>query len=426
MFLKKEDRIYKNLYGQGGVDLASSMSRGDWSRTKEFIEMGKDCLIAAIKTSGLRGRGGAGFATGLKWSFVPPQEKTQKPHYLIINADESEPGTCKDREILRHEPHKILEGALIASRAIEANVCYIYIRGEYVHEANVMENAIAEAKNAGLLGKNACGSGWDLEVFVHRGAGAYICGEETAMIESIEGKKGQPRLKPPFPALIGLYGCPTVVNNVESIASVPEILRRGPEWFASIGRLNNHGTKLFCVSGHVSNPSVFEENMGLPMKDLIEKHAGGVIGGWDNLLAIIPGGSSCPLIPAKNCTNAIMDYDGMRDAGSSLGTGGMIVIAKEVNGKKTDIVKCISRITKFYKHESCGQCTPCREGVKWLYDLIHRIELGDFKRSEVDKLVAITKGIEGHTICAFGDAASWPIQAMVKHFGEEIKLRVGE
>lgn len=426
MFLKKEDRIYKNLYGQGKIDLDSSMSRGDWSRTKEFVEMGKDCLIAAIKTSGLRGRGGAGFATGLKWSFVPPQEKTKKPHYLIINADESEPGTCKDREILRHEPHKILEGALIASRAIEANVCYIYIRGEYVHEANVMENAIAEAKNAGLLGTNACGSGWNLEVFVHRGAGAYICGEETAMIESIEGKKGQPRLKPPFPALIGLYGCPTVVNNVESIASVPEILRRGPEWFASIGRLNNHGTKLFCVSGHINNPSVFEENMGLPMKDLIEKHAGGVIGGWDNLLAIIPGGSSCPLIPAKNCTNAIMDYDGMRDAGSSLGTGGMIVIAKEVNGKKTDIVKCISRITKFYKHESCGQCTPCREGVKWLYDLIHRIELGNFKRSEVDKLVEITKGIEGHTICAFGDAASWPIQAMVKHFGEEIKLRVSE
>ena len=426
MFLKKEDRIYKNLYGQGKIDLASSMSRGDWSRTKEFVEMGKDCIISAIKTSGLRGRGGAGFATGLKWSFVPHREKTQKPHYLIINADESEPGTCKDREILRHEPHKILEGALIASRAIEANVCYIYIRGEYVHEANVMENTILEAKTAGLLGKNACGSGWDLEVFVHRGAGAYICGEETAMIESIEGKKGQPRLKPPFPALIGLYGCPTVVNNVESIASVPEILRRGPEGFASIGRLNNHGTKLFCVSGHVNNPSVFEENMGLPMKDLIEKHAGGVIGGWDNLLAIIPGGSSCPLIPAKNCTNAIMDYDGMRDAGSSLGTGGMIVIAKEVNGKKTDIVKCISRITKFYKHESCGQCTPCREGVKWLYDLIHRIELGDFKRSEVDKLVEITKGIEGHTICAFGDAASWPIQAMVKHFGEEIKLRVGE
>ncbi len=424
MFLKKEDRIYQNIYGQDAIDLNSAMSRGDWSRTKEFVEMGKDCLIAAIKTSGLRGRGGAGFATGLKWSFVPPQEKTKKPHYLIINADESEPGTCKDREILRHEPHKILEGALIASRAIEANTCYIYIRGEYVHEAKVMEKAILEAKKAGLIGKNACGTGWDLEIFVHRGAGAYICGEETAMIESIEGKKGQPRLKPPFPALIGLYGCPTVVNNVESIASVPEILRRGPEWFASIGRLNNHGTKLFCVSGHVNNPSVFEENMGLPMKDLIEKHAGGVIGGWDNLLAIIPGGSSCPLIPAKNCTNAIMDYDGMRDAGSSLGTGGMIVIAKEVNGKKTDIVKCISRITKFYKHESCGQCTPCREGVKWLYDLIHRIELGDFKRSEVDKLVEITKGIEGHTICAFGDAASWPIQAMVKHFGEEIKLRV--
>jgi NADH-quinone oxidoreductase subunit F len=317
-----------------------------------------------------------------------------------------------------------LEGALIAARAIEANTCYIYIRGEYVNEANVMEKAIEEAKNAGLLGKNACGAGWDLDVFVHRGAGAYICGEESAMIESIEGKKGQPRLKPPFPALVGLYGCPTVVNNVESVAVVPEILRRGSAWFKGVGRENNAGTKLFCVSGHVNNPCVFEENMSLPMKDLIEKHAGGIVGGWDNLLAIIPGGSSCPLIPAHLCRDAIMDYDGMKQAGSSLGTGGMIVIAKEVNGKKTDIVKSIARITKFYKHESCGQCTPCREGVKWLYDLIHRIEQGDFKKSEVDQLVKLTKGIEGHTICAFGDAASWPIQAMVKHFGDEIKSRV--
>ena len=425
-FLKKEDRIYKNLYGQGSVDLTSAKARGDWHRTKEFVEMGKECIISTVRASGLRGRGGAGFATGLKWSFVPPQEKTKKPHYLIVNADESEPGTCKDREILRYEPHKILEGIVIAARAIEANTCYIYIRGEYVFEANVMENAIKEAMQAGLLGKNACDSGWNIDVFVHRGAGAYICGEETAMIESIEGKKGQPRLKPPFPALVGLYGCPTVVNNVESIASVPEIFRRGAEWFKSIGRENNHGTKLFCVSGHVNKPCVFEENMSLSMKDLIEKHAGGVVGGWDNLLAIIPGGSSCPLIPAKLCDDAIMDYDGMRDVGSALGTGGMIVIAKEVNGKKTDIVKCISRITKFYKHESCGQCTPCREGVKWLYDLIRLIELGNFKRAEVDKLVAITKGIEGHTICAFGDAASWPIQAMVKHFGEEIKARVNE
>ncbi|MFT4967760.1 MAG: NADH-quinone oxidoreductase subunit F [Candidatus Deianiraeaceae bacterium] len=426
LLLKKEERIYKNIYGCGSVDLTSSQERGDWLRTKEFIEIGKERIISTIKSSGLRGRGGAGFSTGLKWSFVPPKEKSQKPHYLIINADESEPGTCKDREILRHEPHKILEGIVIAARAIESNTCYIYIRGEYVHEANVMENAIKEATNAGLIGKNACGSGWNIDVFVHRGAGAYICGEESAMIESIEGKKGQPRLKPPFPALIGLYGCPTVVNNVESIASIPEIFRRGAEWFKSIGRENNHGTKLFCVSGHVNTPCVFEENMSLPIKDLIQHHAGGVIGGWDNLLAIIPGGSSCPLIPAHLCNKAIMDYDGMKEVGSALGTGGMIVIAREVNGKKTDIVKSIARITKFYKHESCGQCTPCREGVKWLYDLIRRIEIGDFKRSEVDKLVEITKGIEGHTICAFGDAASWPIQAMVKHFGNDIKARVSQ
>lgn len=425
MFLKKEDRIFKNLYGTGSVGLDAAKARGDWKGTCQFVEHGKDWIIEQVKASGLRGRGGAGFPTGMKWSFVPPREKSRKPHYLIVNADESEPGTCKDREVLRHEPHKILEGIVIAARAIEANTCYIYIRGEYVYEAHVMENAIKEAQKAGLLGKNACESGWDIDVFVHRGAGAYICGEESAMIESIEGKKGQPRLKPPFPAVVGLYGCPTVVNNVESIASVPEILRRGPAWFKGIGRENNHGTKLFCVSGHINKPCVFEENMSLPIKDLIEKHAGGVIGGWDNLLAIIPGGSSCPLIPAHLCREAIMDYDGMKQAGSSLGTGGMIVIAKEVNGKKIDIVKCISRITKFYKHESCGQCTPCREGVKWLYDLIHRIEQGNFKKSEVDQLVTLTKGIEGHTICAFGDAASWPIQAMVKHFGDEIKSRVG-
>lgn len=424
MFLKKEERIFKNLYGNSGIDLDSAKARGDWNGVDQFVKNGKDWIIEQVKASGLRGRGGAGFPTGMKWSFVPPREKSRKPHYLIVNADESEPGTCKDREILRHEPHKILEGIVIAACAIEANTCYVYIRGEYVYEAHVMENAIAEAKKNGLLGTNACGTGWNIDVFVHRGAGAYICGEESAMIESIEGKKGQPRLKPPFPAIVGLYGCPTVVNNVESIASVPEILRRGAAWFKAIGRENNHGTKLFCVSGHINKPCVFEENMGLPMKDLIEKHAGGIIGGWDNLLAIIPGGSSCPLIPAHLCREAIMDYDGMKQAGSSLGTGGMIVIAKEVNGKKIDIVKCIARITKFYKHESCGQCTPCREGVKWLYDLIHRIEEGNFKKSEVDHLVKLTKGIEGNTICAFGDAASWPIQAMVKHFGDEIKSRV--
>src|SRR3989338_156086 len=419
--LKQQDRIFTNLCGKGAPDLKVARKRGDWVDTKKFIDNGAEWIIEQIKASNLRGRGGAGFPTGTKWSFV--QKKTNpkegKPHYLIINADESEPGTCKDREILRNDPHKLLEGCLIAARAINANVCYIYIRGEYYNEAVALQKAINEAYDSGLIGKNACKTSWDLDIFVHRGAGAYICGEETALIESLEGNKGQPRLKPPFPALIGLYGCPTVVNNVESIAVVPEILRRGAAWFAGIGREKNTGTKIFCISGHVNKPCNVEEEMGISLRELIEKHAGGVRGGWDNLLAVIPGGSSVPMINKEICDNVLMDFDSLKAAGTGLGTAGVIVM-----DKSTDVIAAIARLSHFYKHESCGQCTPCREGTGWLMRIMDRMVEGKAEISEIDQLYNLTKQIEGHTICALGDAAAWPVQGLIKNFRGEMEKRI--
>ncbi|MEY4951909.1 MAG: NADH-quinone oxidoreductase subunit NuoF [Pseudomonadota bacterium] len=337
----------------------------------------------------------------------------------MINADESEPGSCKDREILRHDPHKLIEGALVAGFAMGARAAYIYIRGEYIREAETMFAAVQEAYDAGLIGKNACKSGYDFDVFVHRGAGAYICGEETAMIESLEGKKGQPRLKPPFPAGAGLYGCPTTVNNVESIAVAPTIMRRGAGWFSSFGRENNKGTKLFQISGHVEKPCVVEEAMSIPFRELIEKHCGGIRGGWDNLLAVIPGGSSVPLVPGSMCPDMPMDFDGCKEAGSGLGTAAVIVM-----DKSTDIVRAISRLSHFYMHESCGQCTPCREGTGWMYRVMERLRTGDADVEEIDMLWNVTKQVEGHTICALGDAAAWPIQGLVRHFREEIEDRI--
>ena len=298
--LADKDRIFTNIYGWQDAGLTGAKARGDWDGTAAILKRGHDDIIEEVKSSGLRGRGGAGFPTGLKWSFMP-KEVGARPHYLVVNADESEPGTCKDRDIIRHEPHKLLEGCVIAGFAMRAHAAYIYIRGEFVNEARKLQSAIEEAYEAGLLGKNAAGSGWDFDIYLHRGAGAYICGEETALLESLEGRKGQPRLKPPFPAGVGLYGCPTTINNVESIAVVPTIMRRGGAWFAGLGKENNTGTKLFCISGHVNNPCNVEEEMGIPLKELIEKHAGGVRGGWDNLLAIIPGGSSTPMMPRDVC-----------------------------------------------------------------------------------------------------------------------------
>ncbi|MAS86790.1 MAG: NADH-quinone oxidoreductase subunit F [Micavibrio sp.] len=418
--LADKDRIFTNLYGLQSFSLKEAKKRGDWDNTKAIIKKGKAWIIEEMKKSGLRGRGGAGFPTGMKWSFMPDPEKTQKPHYLVVNADESEPGTCKDREILRHDPHKLLEGCLIAGFAMGAHAAYIYIRGEFFNEGSNVVKAIKEAYEAGLLGKNAAGTGWDFDIYLHRGAGAYICGEETALIESLEGNKGQPRNKPPFPAMAGLYSCPTTVNNVETIATAPTILRRGGEWFASIGRdEKNTGTKLFCISGHVNAPCNVEEAMGIPLKELIEKHAGGVRGGWDNVKAIIPGGSSTPLLPKDVCDKVVMDFDSLRAEGSGLGTAGVIVM-----DQSTDVVYAIARLSYFYMHESCGQCTPCREGTGWMWRMMMRMVEGNATIEEIDMLLDISKQIEGHTICAHGDASAWPIQGLMRHFRPEVEERI--
>jgi NADH-quinone oxidoreductase subunit F len=419
--LSDKDRIFTNVYGFQDWGIDAAIKRGDWDNTKKLLEIGQDEIIERIKASGLRGRGGAGFPTGMKWSFMPKESRDGRPSFLVINADESEPGSCKDREIIRHDPHKLIEGALVAGFAMRARAAYIYIRGEFIYEAKVLFAAVEQAYEKGFLGKNACGSGYDFDVFVHRGAGAYICGEETAQIESLEGKKGQPRLKPPFPAGAGLYGCPTTVNNVESIAVAPTILRRGAAWFSSFGRENNKGTKLFQISGHVNKPCVVEESMGISFKELIDRHCGGIRGGWDNLLAVIPGGSSVPLVPAKEIMDAPMDFDGLRALGSGLGTAAVIVM-----DKSTDIVRAISRLSYFYKHESCGQCTPCREGTGWMWRVMERLRTGDADQSEIDMLFQVTKQVEGHTICALGDAAAWPIQGLIRHFRPEIERRINE
>ncbi|MCC5996005.1 MAG: NADH-quinone oxidoreductase subunit NuoF [Oceanicaulis sp.] len=417
MLLQDKDRIFTNLYGRHDWRLEGARQRGCWNGTKEILEEGRDWIIDQVKKSGLRGRGGAGFPTGLKWSFMP-KEVGARPHYLVVNADESEPGTCKDREMMRNDPHHLIEGCLIASFAMQANACYIYIRGEYVLERERLEAAIAEAYKAKLIGKNNI-HGWDFDVFVHHGAGAYICGEETALLESLEGKKGQPRLKPPFPAGAGLYGCPTTVNNVESIAVVPTILRRGADWFAGFGREGNTGTKVFSISGHVNAPCNVEEAMSIPLKTLLEQYAGGVRGGWDNLKAVIPGGSSVPLIPKEICDDVLMDFDALRDVKSGLGTAAVIVM-----DNSTDVVKAIARISYFYKHESCGQCTPCREGTGWMWRVLERMARGEAEIGEIDDLLDVAGQVEGHTICALGDAAAWPVQGLIRHFRHEIEDRI--
>jgi NADH-quinone oxidoreductase subunit F len=418
--LQDKDRIFTNLYGAHDWRLEGAKSRGDWDNTKAILDLGRDKIIDEVKASGLRGRGGAGFPTGLKWSFMP-KESDGRPHYLVVNADEGEPGTCKDRDLMRHDPHKLIEGCLIAGFAMGAHACYIYIRGEFVREAEHLEAAIQEAYEAGYLGKNSCGSGWQYDIYVHRGAGAYICGEEMALIESLEGKKGQPRLKPPFPANMGVWGSPTTVNNVESIAVVPTILRRGGAWFAGFGRERNTGTKVFCISGHVNNPCNVEEEMSIPVKELIEKHAGGVQGGWDNLMAIIPGGSSVRLLPKSICDTVLMDFDALAEVKSGLGTAAVIVM-----DKSTDIVAAIARLSKFYMHESCGQCTPCREGTGWMWRVMERLATGEANVEEIDLLLDVAGQVEGHTICALGDAAAWPIQGLINHFRPEVERRIIE
>ncbi len=418
--LNDRDRIFTNLYGLHDWHLDGAKKRGDWDGTAAILARGRDAIIDEMKASGLRGRGGAGFPTGMKWSFMPKQSDG-RPHYLVVNADESEPGTCKDREIMRHDPQKLVEGCLLGAFAIGAHAAYIYIRGEYYNEHLNLQVAIDEAYEAGLIGRNACGSGWDCDVFLHRGAGAYICGEETALIESLEGKKGLPRLKPPFPAAVGLYGCPSTVNNVETIATAPTILRRGAAWFSSFGRPKNTGTKIFSISGHVNKPCNVEEEMSIPLRELIDKHCGGVRGGWDNLLGVIPGGSSTPILAAGACDDVLMDFDSLRDAKSALGTAAVIVL-----DKSTDVIKCIANLAHFYKHETCGQCTPCREGTGWMMRILDRMVEGRAEVEEIDMLDQVSRQIEGHTICALADGAAWPVQGLIRNFRPAIEARIAE
>ncbi len=417
--LADRDRIFTNLYGLHDWRLAGARRRGAWDGTDRLIAMGRDGIVNELKASGLRGRGGAGFPTALKWSFMP-KEVGERPHYLVVNADESEPGTCKDREIMRHDPHLLVEGCLIAGAAMAANVGYIYVRGEFIRERERLQHAIDEAYEAKLIGKGNK-HGWDFDLYVHHGAGAYICGEETALLESLEGKKGMPRMKPPFPANVGLYGAPTTVNNVESIAVVPDILRRGAAWFAGFGAQNNTGTKLFCISGHVERPCTVEEAMSIPFRELLERHCGGIRGGWGNLLAVIPGGSSVPCCTAEEIIDCPMDFDSLRNLKSGLGTAAVIVM-----DKSTDIVRAVARIAYFYKHESCGQCTPCREGTGWMWRVLTRMAEGRALKREVDILLDVSYQIEGHTICALGDAAAWPVQGLIRHFRGEIERRIDD
>ena len=415
--LDQRDRIFTNLYGYFAPSLRAAEQRGVWDSTRRIAQKGPDWICKEIERSGLRGRGGAGFPTGLKWSFMPPDDDGL-PRYLVVNADEGEPGTCKDRDILRHEPHLLIEGCLLASLAIRAHCCYIYVRGEFFRERGILQSAIDEAYDARWIGQHNLHD-WPLDIHIHHGAGAYVAGEETALIESLEGKKALPRLKPPFPTQCGLYGCPTIVNNVETIAVVGTILRRGSQWFANLGRPNNSGNKLYCVSGHVNAPCNVEEALGVTFRELVDRHCGGVCGGWDNLLAVIPGGATTPLIPARDIIDAPLDFDTMQSMKSALGTGGLIVFHKS-----TDLVRAIARISRFYMHESCGQCTPCREGAGWVWRVLSRMAEGRAQRREIQMLLDITSQIEGHTICALGDSVAWPVQGLIRHFRDHIELRI--
>ncbi len=415
--LEDKDRVFTNLYGLHDWGLEAARQRGAWNGVDLMLKQTPEWICDQVKNSGLRGRGGAGFGAGLKWTFMPKQE-SERPHYLVVNADESEPGTCKDREILRNDPQLLIEGCLIASYAIRAHTCYIYIRGEYVHERERLEAAIAQAYAARLIGKDSI-FGWPFDLHVTHGGGAYICGDETALMESLEGKKGQPRLKPPFPAGAGIYGCPTTINNVETISTVGAILRRGADWFAGFGRPNNTGTKLMAISGHVIKPCVVEEVMSIPLRQLLEDHCGGIRGGWGNLKAIIPGGSSTPMITAEMAETALMDFDSLKDMRSGLGTAAVIVMDKDA-----DLVRAIARLSYFYKHESCGQCTPCREGTGWMWRVMERMVTGEAEMTEIDMLLDVASQVEGHTICGLGDAAAWPIQGLFRHFRHEVEDRI--
>ena len=410
---------FNTLGAQASWTLATYEQHGGYEAWRRVLagDLSPADIIDEVKASGLRGRGGAGFPTGLKWSFMPRDADVQK--YLVCNSDESEPGTCHDRDVLRYNPHALVEGMAIAAYAMGATVAYNYIRGEFLDEpVPRFEAAVKEAYAAGLLGENIGGSGIQVDIQTFVGAGAYICGEETALLESLEGKQGRPRFKPPFPANFGLYGKPTTINNTQSLASVPAIIRNGAAWFAALGPEGSGGTALFSVSGHVEKPGNYELPMGIPFKDLLNDICGGMLGGR-KLKAVIPGGSSCKVLPAEVIMNCTMDYTSLQQAGSSFGTGAVMVM-----DETTCMVKVLRRISQFYMAESCGQCTPCREGTGWLYRMLTRIIDGKGEEADLEKLVDVANKIEGHTICALGDAAAWPVQSFLKHYFHEFEYMI--
>lgn len=416
----QQEIVFSKYYGESKTEGLEFYKKNDigYTALPKSIEMGADAVLAAVKDSGLRGRGGAGFPCGMKWGFIP--KNSDKPKYLVINADESEPGTFKDRAIMTYQPHLMIEGAVIAAMTINAHMIYVYIRGEYVKEAEILDKAIDEAYKAGYLGNNVAGTGYKLDMVVHRGAGAYICGEETALLNSIEGKRGEPRIKPPFfPAAIGLYGCPTVVNNVETLACVPMIVNKGAAWFKQFGPDKNHGMKLFCISGHVNRPGLYERPLGYPLMKLIEEDCGGIWKGR-KLKGAFPGGSSAPVLTASEC-NVNLDFDSLAKAGSMLGSAGIMVI-----DDSTCMVRVAIRTAHFYQVESCGQCTPCREGTMWLKDLHYRLEAGEGKPGDLALIEDICNNMDGTTICAFGEATAWPLRSMVKKFKSEYEQHITE
>ncbi|MCX7058865.1 MAG: NADH-quinone oxidoreductase subunit NuoF [Proteobacteria bacterium] len=389
--------VYKNIHLENSHTLAVYKAGGGYQALEKALTLSGDDIIDEVKRSGIRGRGGAGFPAGLKWSFIPKDDRAK---YLVCNADEGEPGTCKDRDILRYDPHLLIEGMIIAGHAIKAERGYIYIRGEFYREAERVQAAVEEAYAAGLLGANVAGRGIRFDLAVHRGA-------------------GQPRLKPPFPANIGLYGGPTVINNVETLAAVPDIISNGGAWYAKLGVEKSTGTKLFSVSGHVNKPGNYEVELGIPLKVLLEEHAGGVRGGWENLKGVIPGGSSAPILPKSVCDTVTMDYDALSRAGSMLGSGAVIVLDRSVC-----IVRAIARLSRFYRHESCGQCSPCREGTGWLAQVMERLERGKGVQADIDLLLSVAENIQGKTICALGDAAALPVVGAIRAFRPEFEYHV--
>ena len=401
--------------GKDYTDLRTYRDSGGYKRLSVAFAKGPEWVAAEVKNASLRGRGGAGFPAGVKWGFLP--KDTDKPKYLVVNADEGEPGTFKDTYFLKEDPHTLLEGIIITCYALDIHACYIYIRGEFYKQIEVMEQAIKDARRAGLIGDQVAGRAFKLEVHVHTGAGAYICGEETALLESLEGKPGQPRLKPPFPAVVGLFGCPTIINNVETIAAVPLIIEHGADWWNELGVPNDGGVRLVGISGHVKKPGLYEVRVGTNLKEFIHEVGGGVLG--DRAIkAVIPGGSSCPVLTPDEIDRP-MTNDELKSCGSMLGTAGIIVIAEG-----TCLVSCLQRISAFYKHESCGQCTPCREGSGWVSRLVDRIEDGEATYADIDKLMSVANGIDGNTICAFGEATAWPVQAFLRKFRSEFEAHV--